>query len=99
MNNNQSGISQAYDSGNNNTWYDVVLLEGNYWSDLDSNCTYEIAGQADAMDPYPLNRSQDCNISHPRTILLVVSITLSVFFSSVVLLLTYRYYKSSSRKK
>ncbi|MCG3224321.1 MAG: right-handed parallel beta-helix repeat-containing protein, partial [Candidatus Heimdallarchaeota archaeon] len=99
VDNNQIGGSQAYDSGNNNTWYDVELLEGNYWSDLGTNCTYEIAGQAEAVDQYPLNRSQDCNIPHSKTTLIIVAIALSVFVSSTVLLLSYRYYKYYSRKK
>jgi len=99
VNNNQSGGSQAYDSGNNNTWFDVELLEGNYWSDLGTNCTYEIAGQAEAMDHYPLNRSQDCNISNSKTTLIIVSVVVSVFLGSAILFLSYRYYKSYFRKK
>ena len=55
LDNNIGSISQASDSGVNNTWYSLLLLEGNYWSNLGLNSTYEIAGDAGSVDLYPLS--------------------------------------------
>ena len=52
--NNLGGISQAQDQGINNSWHSILLLEGNYWSDLGSNLTYEIEGSAGSIDLYPI---------------------------------------------
>jgi parallel beta-helix repeat protein len=46
-------ISQAYDGGVNNIWYDELSMEGNYWSDWISG-TYLIDGTAGSFDLYPL---------------------------------------------
>ena len=57
------GMSQAYDAGSHNTWYDVTTNEGNYWSDWTEpdadedgivDIPYPIAGPASSHDPYPL---------------------------------------------
>lgn len=58
LDNNIGSISQASDSGVNNIWYSVLLLEGNYWSNLGLNSTYEIAGDAGSVDLYPLSSPQ-----------------------------------------
>ncbi len=52
--------AQAYDSGENNTWFEIVSQYGNYWSDIEQNCIYELDGTADSFDMYPLNRSFEC---------------------------------------
>ena len=44
---------QACDNGTNNQWYDVTILEGNYWSDYSGAGSYLIVGSAGASDPYP----------------------------------------------
>ena len=54
------GWAQAADDKVNNLWYDEETKEGNYWSDLDYNSgvaleRYNIEGDADNYDPYPLN--------------------------------------------
>ncbi len=54
-NNNPSGVSQAYDDGFNNTWFDSISLEGNYWSDYSGTGIYSIEGSAGSTDSYPLN--------------------------------------------
>ena len=54
VDNNLGGTSQAYDSGANNTWYDSVALEGNFWSDHIGSGTYSIDGSTGAIDLYPL---------------------------------------------
>ncbi len=45
--------SQAEDYGENNIFYDVNSLEGNFWSNWISG-PYSIAGSAGSEDPYPL---------------------------------------------
>lgn len=52
--NNKEGISQAYDSGIGNTWFDVDTKEGNFWSNYIGVGSYEIAGDANSTDKYPL---------------------------------------------
>ena len=49
------GTSQACDSGENNLWYDPVLLEGNYWDDYQGFMGYQIDGSANSTDPYPIS--------------------------------------------
>ena len=44
----------AYDDGFNNTWYDPVAQEGNYWWDYSGSGNYTIWGSARANDTYPL---------------------------------------------
>ena len=53
--NNYMGISQAYDDGMGNTWYDSVALEGNWWSNWSGIDAYAIDGSANSVDPYPLD--------------------------------------------
>ncbi len=47
--------SLANDDGNNNTWYDEITNEGNYWSDWSGFGDYYIDGFAKAVDIYPMN--------------------------------------------
>jgi parallel beta-helix repeat protein len=51
----ESNQSQAKDFGLFNTWYHPILLQGNYWSNLGLNSTYEIGGNRDSVDLYPLS--------------------------------------------
>jgi len=51
----QNDVSQGYDEGFGNLWFNPSLLVGNYWNDLGSNTTYEIAGPAGSVDLYPLS--------------------------------------------
>ncbi len=48
------GTAQAFDDGTTNTWYEIAILEGNYWSDWSGTGSYAILGSAEAVDPYPL---------------------------------------------
>ncbi len=57
IDNNLGGTSQAYDEGINNTWYEEETEEGNHWSDWRSKKPYLIDGDANATDPYPLNKN------------------------------------------
>ena len=51
--NNPIGVSQGYDSGFDNTWYNNLIFKGNYWNDWIAG-SYSIDGTATATDPYPL---------------------------------------------
>jgi parallel beta-helix repeat protein len=59
INGSAEDFAQAYDSTNTyhwqNWWYDVLSLQGNYWSDLiwNEGVIYEIDGGTNT-DPYPL---------------------------------------------
>lgn len=46
-------VSQGYDEGNNNQWYDSSNQIGNWWDDYDGKGTYEIDGPAGSVDQYP----------------------------------------------
>jgi len=52
--NNPLGTSQANDDGENNLWYEVDKLEGNYWQDYSGSGDYAIDGVGNSIDPYPL---------------------------------------------
>ncbi|MBA7578909.1 hypothetical protein ES708_20775 [subsurface metagenome] len=53
--NNEDKKSQAFDKGKENMWYNPITYVGNYWSDWDENDEiYEIDGQAENVDPYPI---------------------------------------------
>lgn len=52
--NNLSGMSQGYDDGTGNVFYDIITLSGNWWNNWDGSTTYLIAGTANNYDPYPL---------------------------------------------
>lgn len=47
---------QGFDSGSDNYWYDINLLEGNHWKDWSSG-NYSIDGSAGSEDIYPLSSS------------------------------------------
>ena len=55
IDNNLVGDSQAEDEWMNNIWYDTATNKGNYWSDWAGIGDYEIDGNANATDPYPLS--------------------------------------------
>jgi len=52
-NNQGNNLSQAFDDGINNTWFDPVYSIGNYWSDTDGSEPYPIDGAANVFDPFP----------------------------------------------
>ncbi len=62
VDNNPAGISQAYDDGISNTWYDIETLEGNYWSDWSDIGSYSIDGSAGAIDLYPLDEPAEYSV-------------------------------------
>lgn len=49
--------SQAWDSGENNTWHSEELKEGNYWNEHKGRKPYAIDGDASAQDLFPLRKS------------------------------------------
>ena len=46
---------QAFDDGFYNSWNNDMTQKGNFWSDLGTNLVYEIDGEAEAKDIFPLN--------------------------------------------
>ena len=46
--------SQGWDDGYNNTWYDIITQEGNWWSNIESYA-YRIGGYGYSIDIFPLN--------------------------------------------
>ncbi|MCE7747866.1 MAG: hypothetical protein GPJ51_05675 [Candidatus Heimdallarchaeota archaeon] len=46
--------SQGWDDGYNNTWYDIITQEGNWWSNIESYA-YRIGGYGYSVDIFPLN--------------------------------------------
>ena len=46
--------ASGYDSGDNNTWYDPITQEGNYWWDYSGSGNYTVPGPVRANDTYPL---------------------------------------------
>ncbi len=80
IHNNIDGTSQAYDSGRDNSWYEIETKEGNSWSDLGQNSTYHIDGKAENNDLYPLNE----NLERTSTTKLYYSVTM--IFLLVILL-------------
>lgn len=54
INNNEEGLSQGYDNGEGNTWYDKQTNEGNFWSNHIGIGSYLIAGEANSIDKNPL---------------------------------------------
>jgi len=49
------GTSQAFDSGTGNYWYHPEIRAGNFWSDKGSKRTYQIDGNTNNLDMYPLD--------------------------------------------
>ena len=45
----------AVDHGDSNIWYDTILLEGNYWDTWNGVGWYNIPGDANSSDQYPLS--------------------------------------------
>ncbi len=52
--NNKAEIAQVMDNGFENRWYDDVALAGNYWYGWNASLIYDILGDANSTDPYPL---------------------------------------------
>ena len=73
--NNLGGISQGYDDGSNNVFYDIVSLSGNWWSNWNGSATYPIAGSAGNNDPYPLGMPMVPEFSENLFIILMLSTT------------------------
>ena len=97
-NNNKDGYSQACDDGENNTWFDPTLKEGNLWMDYEGKGDYYIDGTAQSVDIYPLS-------SEPTNANTLPSST-GIIFSTITILAIYflgskrkmRYSESSKRR-
>lgn len=74
--------SQGFDEGSNNTWYDAVKEEGNWWSDYSGSGPYAIDGPANNNDLYPNHSlSSQNNDNSLLTIIIIVP------FSTIVIVL------------
>ncbi len=80
-NNNLDGYSQACDNGDNNTWFDSTLKEGNLWMDYEGEGDYYIDGTAHSVDIYPLG-SEPTKTNN-------LSASTRIIFSSIVILAIY----------
>ncbi|MHA1219352.1 MAG: NosD domain-containing protein [Candidatus Heimdallarchaeaceae archaeon] len=97
-NNNLDGYSQACDNGENNTWFNPTLKEGNLWMDYEGKGDYYIDGTAQSVDIYPLN-SEPTKTNN-------LSFSTGIIFSAITILAVYflgskrkmRYSKSSKRR-
>lgn len=97
-NNNIDGYSQACDDGDNNTWFDPTLKEGNLWKDYEGEGDYYIDGTAQSVDIYPLS-SEPTKTNN-------LSASTGIIFSAITILAIYflgskrkmRYSKSSKRR-
>lgn len=83
--NNLGGVSQGFDAGTNNIWYDITTLEGNWWSDWTGTPTYPLDGEANNTDPYPQGSPVvselpiDIQVIFILSLLGVTVVTLSIF--------------------
>ena len=59
IDNNKGGLSQGYDDGIENTWYNSTFKIGNYWSDWNGTGSYAIDGAANSVDFYPIEDFDD----------------------------------------
>jgi parallel beta-helix repeat protein len=79
LNGTSQGFSQAYDAGEDNTWWEEETEEGNHWSDWTKRKPYKIDGQAESFDRYPLNDEMN-RISYP--VLILIPLILHLIISS-----------------
>ena len=77
MNNYLGSTSQAYDDGFNNIWCEEEVQEGNYWSDWNKKKPYPIDGDANAIDPYPLNENLE-KIDYEYTLVIPAFILVAI---------------------
>ena len=78
-----NNVNQAIDTGGgNNTWYDPVAQEGNYWDDYLPPGSYVVSGTSGSEDLYPLSTItiSEYNISIPYIVIgfLLLSICIPI---------------------
>ena len=59
LNGTEDGTSQAYDESFSD-WYDEDTNTGNYWTDYQGEGEYQIDGERERTDPYPMSYKCDC---------------------------------------
>ncbi|MCE7741880.1 MAG: hypothetical protein GOP50_05435 [Candidatus Heimdallarchaeota archaeon] len=87
-------LSQCWDDGYNNTFYDVETFEGNWWSNIEGY-SYAIAGYAYSVDIFPLNPVEVTD-SIDRTDESSFSFLLSTI--TLIIPITSKYYLKKKRK-
>jgi len=101
VNNNLEGKKQAKDDGINNVWYNITLKEGNFWSDWWGIGSYYIAGEANAMDLFPLEKPlHPVNTEIPKIFKgrLVLILSLSLGIPTFIVISFFIFKKIKSRK-
>ncbi len=93
VDNNLTGTSQAFDDGLNNTWYDTLTLEGNYWSDWSGTGSYSIDGSAGSVDLYPFDELVEYSTDETR-----LNFAFTLLISVVTLMLTRTISKKTKKK-
>ncbi|MCG3258500.1 MAG: right-handed parallel beta-helix repeat-containing protein [Candidatus Heimdallarchaeota archaeon] len=86
--NDVTGIkSQGWDDGYNNTWYDVYLQEGNWWSNIESYA-YRIGGYGYSVDIFPLNPKEPVTPTpKPTTTKTDFLFTIPILFTSSIMVI------------
>jgi parallel beta-helix repeat protein len=83
-------MSQAYDEGSQNTWYDIQTHRGNIWSDYFGVGAYKIDGPANSIDLYP-----ECS-TRLTPFIMIISIMVIVF---IIMLTIFKLYIRTKRKR
>ncbi|OLS32982.1 MAG: Poly(beta-D-mannuronate) C5 epimerase 7 [Candidatus Heimdallarchaeota archaeon AB_125] len=82
--------SQAEDNGLGNIWSNNLKEIGNFWDNLNGDSTYEIEGEAESTDLFPLVRKEELETS------LINIYFISVVFSFLALFFFYANYDNLS---
>ena len=79
--------SQGWDDGYNNTWYDITLQEGNWWSNIESYA-YRIGGYGYSVDIFPLNpKEPETPITTPTPTKTGFLFTIPILFTSSMMVI------------
>ena len=87
LNNSLDGCSQGRDEGRENYWYYEGGKKGNYWDDLNGDSKYDIEGEANSFDLYPMaeqvilekKESEKTSFVHFDTLLFVTAVLLIIY--------------------
>ncbi len=84
-------LSQAYDKGFNNIWFDETTSEGNYYNDYSGIGNYSIDGKANNTDPFPLSENPLEYTSFPYCFFLdEIQLISSIFYPEILLTLLFK---------
>ncbi|TFG09984.1 hypothetical protein EU534_01530 [Candidatus Heimdallarchaeota archaeon] len=83
LNGTKHGFSQAFDEGFNNRWYDSSTDFGNYWTDYQGEGEYQIDGERNNTDPYPIAYNYCCETDETNNSLIIGFFILIILYTSV----------------